>query len=129
MVIDTSAILAMLFDEPERKECALAIDTDPIRLISPVSVFEASMVAVARLGPDGIDELDLLLSRIGVEIQPLLPSDLPSVRRAFLRYGKGRHPAALNFGDCFSYALAIVRGEKLLFKGNDFAQTDVTSVI
>ncbi|MBT9585303.1 type II toxin-antitoxin system VapC family toxin [bacterium] len=129
MVIDTSALLALLFHEPDWKEFAVAIDEDPIRLVSSVSVFEASMVAVARLGPDGIDELDLLLARIEIEKRPFQSLDLPHVRDAYLRYGKGRHPASLNFADCFSYALARVSGEKLLFKGQDFAQTDIQPVL
>lgn len=118
----------MLFHEPEWRPIAAAVERDPIRLISAVSVFEASIVALARIGKDGVDDLDLLLNRIAVEILAFGPTDLPVVRSAFDRYGKGRHPAGLNFGDCFSYALSRVTGQPLLFKGEDFSQTDVDSV-
>ena len=104
---------------------ALYINDAPVRLVSAVSVIEASMVAAARLGRTGIDELDLLLSRIGTETRAFSPADIALVRQCFLRYGKGRHPAALNFGDCFPYALAVSTGEPLLFKGEDFTKTDV----
>ena len=102
-----------------------AIDRDPLRLVSAVSVIESSIVAVARLGPTGIDELDLLLSRLSAETRAFFPADITLVRQCFLRFGKGRHPASLNFGDCFSYALALSTGERLLFKGDDFSQTDI----
>lgn len=128
MVIDTSALLAILFHEPEWRRMAVAIDRDPVRLVSAVSVFESSMVAAARLGADGIDELDLMLSRISPVVREFAAADLPLVRRGYLEYGKGHHPAGLNFGDCFPYALAIRTGEPLLFKGDDFGQTDVTVV-
>lgn len=128
MVIDTSAVLAMLFYEPECRSIAQAIDRDSTRLISAVSIFEATMVAVARLGPDGLDELDLLLARIGALPSPFGVGDLGYVRDAFSRFGKGRHSAALNFGDCFSYALAVSTRQPLLFKGDDFSQTDIARV-
>jgi ribonuclease VapC len=125
MVIDTSALIALLFQEPEWRAMAVCLSDAPVRWVSAVSVIEASIVAAARLGPTGIDELDLLLSRIGSETRAFSPADIALVRQCFLRYGKGRHPAALNFGDCFSYALAVSTGESLLFKGDDFTKTDV----
>lgn len=128
MVIDTSAVLAMLLYEPECRSMAQAIDRDAIRIISAVSVFEATIVALARLDQDGLDELDLLLTRIRAVTSPFGAGDLGYVRDAFFRYGKGRHPAALNFGDCFSYALAASARQPLLFKGNDFSRTDIACV-
>ena len=125
MVIDTSVILAFLFLEPDWEQFSEAIQSDNIRLISAASVLEASLVTAARLGPDSLDELDLLLVRLGAQIVPFGTQELASARNALLKYGKGRHPAALNFGDCFSYALAATTGQPLLFKGNDFSQTDI----
>ncbi|MCA9779668.1 MAG: type II toxin-antitoxin system VapC family toxin [Candidatus Eremiobacteraeota bacterium] len=128
MVIDSSALIAILFGEPEALALAQAIDRDPVRLISAVSIFESSIVALARLGQDGCDELDLLLARTNAEVRAFEPADLPLVRTAYRDFGKGRHPAALNFGDCFSYALASVTGEPILFKGEDFSKTDLRLV-
>ena len=125
MVIDTSAIVAILFGEAEARRFARAIDRDTLRLMSAVSVLEATMVLESELGEAGGRELDLLLHRAGIEIVGFLPDQLDAARRAFRAYGKGRHPAGLNFGDCFSYALARSTGQPLLFKGNDFARTDV----
>jgi ribonuclease VapC len=99
---------------------AMAIAKDPIRAISGVSVLEASIVVAARTGPDGMDDLDLLLAKLQCDVRPFAAGDLSQARGAFLRFGKGRHPAALNFGDCFSYCLAAVLGEPLLFKGKRF---------
>jgi len=128
MVIDTSALLAMLFGEPECGAIARAVDADPIRMVSAVSVFEAGLVSTARVGTDGLDDLDLLLTRMHAEIKSFTVRDLPLAREAFVRFGKGRHRAALNFGDCFAYALSVSSGEPLLFKGEDFSRTDVLTV-
>ena len=125
MVIDTSVLLALLFLEPEWTQLVADIESDPTRLVSAASVLEASLVSVARIGPDGLDALDLLLSRLAVVVAPFGTKELIHAREAMLRYGKGRHPASLNFGDCFSYALAASTGQPLLFKGNDFSQTDI----
>jgi ribonuclease VapC len=125
MVIDTSAIVAILFGEPETAGFAHAIDQDPLRLMSAVSVLEATMVVESELGEAGGRELDLLLHRAGIEVVGFLPELLDAARHAFRAYGKGRHPAGLNFGACFSYALAKSTGQPLLFKGNDFARTDI----
>lgn len=128
MVIDSSALMAMLFGEPECRALARAIDQDPVRLISAVSVFESSIVALARLGEDGCDELDLLMARIQPDVRAFEAEALSPIRAAYARFGKGRHPAGLNFGDCFSYALSRSTGEPLLFKGNDFNKTDLALV-
>ncbi|MBM7047186.1 type II toxin-antitoxin system VapC family toxin [Rhizobium lusitanum] len=125
MVIDTSAIVAIAFDEPEASSFEALIADDPIRLISAATVFEASMVLESRLGEQGGSELDLWLHRINAEIVAVSADHSDQARRAWRRYGKGRHPAGLNFGDCFSYALAKLTSEPLLFKGNDFSETDI----
>ncbi|MBY3136002.1 type II toxin-antitoxin system VapC family toxin [Rhizobium laguerreae] len=128
MVIDTSAILAVLFKEPEAAEFLDRIASDPVRLVSAAGVFEASMVIETRYGETGGHELDLFLDRIDVEIVPIDAGLAEAARHAWRRYGKGRHPASLNFGDCFSYAFAAARHEPLLFKGNDFSSTDIRPV-
>jgi ribonuclease VapC len=125
MVIDSSAIGAMLFDEPEAPLFERMIADDPFRVLSAVTLVEAGIIVEARLGDAGARELDLWLQRVGIEIVPADSEQADIARRAWRRFGKGRHPAGLNFGDCFSYALAIARDQPLLFKGNDFAQTDV----
>ena len=125
MVIDTSAIVAIALDEPDASEIELRIAEDPIRLISAATVLEAMMVLETRLGDPGGREFDLWLLKIGAEIVPVDVEQVDAARRGWRRYGKGRHAAALNYGDCFSYALAMTRGEPLLFKGEDFAKTDV----
>lgn len=125
MVIDASAIVAIAFNEPEAKSFRERVADDPVRLISAATVFEASMVIETRLGEAGGGDLDLWLHKADVEIVPVTPEHADQARRAWRRYGKGRHPAGLNFGDCFSYALAALSGEPLLFKGNDFSQTDI----
>ncbi len=127
MVIDTSALVAILNDEPERQAFAEAIERDPTRLVSAVSVVEASFVLQSRYGEDAVDDLDLLLVKIGARVVPFSADDIAGIRVAYNRFGKGRHTANLNFGDCFSYALAVSTGEPLLFKGDDFSRTDVTA--
>ncbi|WP_027556173.1 type II toxin-antitoxin system VapC family toxin [Bradyrhizobium sp. Cp5.3] len=125
MVIDTSAIVAIAFNEPEAKSFRERVADDPVRLISAATVLEAAMVIETRLGEAGGAELDLWLHKADVEIVAVTADHADQARRAWRRYGKGRHSAGLNFGDCFSYALAALTGEPLLFKGNDFVQTDV----
>mgnify|MGYP001141776743 CR=1 FL=1 len=125
MVIDTSAIVAIALNEPSAAEFEVQIVDDPIRLISAATVLEATMVLETRLGDNGGRELDLWLLKVGAEIVSVDVEQLDVARRAWRRFGKGRHAAALNYGDCFSYALALTRGEPLLFKGEDFARTDV----
>lgn len=127
MVIDSSAIVAIAFDEPEAADFETRIADDSIRLISAATVLEAAMVIETRLGEAGGGELDLWLHKVGVEIVAVDADQADLVRRAWRRFGKGRHPAGLNYGDCFSYALAKTRQEPLLFKGNDFSQTDIAA--
>lgn len=125
MVIDTSALVAILLGEPEAETFALAIAGDPKRLISTFTALETAIVIEARKGEPGGRELDLLLHQAKIEMVPLTSEQLDIARSAWKRYGKGRHPAGLNIGDCCSYALAKGAGEPLLFKGDDFSQTDI----
>src|SRR5215468_8893383 len=126
MVIDTSALAAIFFNEPERGKFLSAIISAPSRLVSAAIVLETGMVVESRLGDAAGRELDLFLIRSNFQIVPVDAEQAELARSAWRRYGKGRHPAALNFGDCFAYALAKWSGDALLVKGTDFSQTDVT---
>ena len=125
MILDTSALFAILGDEPERRSFNEAIEAAENRRMSVATYVETSIVLEARHGAEGSRELDLFLERAAIELVPVDIEQARLARRAWNRFGKGRHPAALNFGDCFSYALAAALGEPLLFKGDDFAQTDI----
>ena len=125
MVIDTSALLAILLDEPEHLAFLAAIDAHGTRLASAATILEASIVVMGKRGEAGVAELGALLKAIDIIATPFNSDQAEIAFQAFHRYGKGRHPAALNFGDCFSYALAKATDEMLLFKGQDFARTDV----
>jgi ribonuclease VapC len=125
MVIDSSALLAILQDEPERRAMVEAIESADRRCLSVVNLVEASIVLETRRGPDAARLLDTLVERAGIEVVGVDLEQGALARRAFARYGKGRHSAGLNFGDCFAYALAQVLGDSLLFKGNSFNKTDV----
>ena len=124
MVIDTSVLLAILQDEPERRSFNEAIEAADSRVMSVASFVETSIVVEVRYGVEGLRDLDLFLDRAGIELAPVDVEQAREARLAFSRFGKGRHPAGLNYGDCFAYALARVRREPLLFKGEDFSQTD-----
>lgn len=128
MVIDTSAILAILFEEPEAFSMAEFIANDTKRLLSAGTVLELMIVIEAKKGEAGGRELDLLLHRAKIDIVPFDNEQAEIARMAWRQYGKSNHPASLNFGDCFAYALAKTSGEPLLFKGNDFSQTDIKTV-
>ena len=125
MVLDTSALLAILFDEPERRTFTESIEAAEQRLLSAANFVETSMILESRHGAEGVRALDRLLAAADVEIVAVDPAQAVEAREAFRQFGKDRHPAGLNFGDCFAYALARCRTEPLLFKGNDFSQTDV----
>ena len=125
MVLDTSAVLAILQDEPERRKFNEAIEAAETRSLSTASFVECSMIVESRYGADGIRDLDLFIAKAQVSFAPVDEEQANLARRAFRKYGKGRHPAGLNFGDCFSYALSKALQEPLLFKRNDFSQTDV----
>jgi ribonuclease VapC len=126
MVIDTSALAAIFFHEPERDAFRNAIVCASSRLISAATVLEAGVVIEARRGGGAGREFDLFLVRTRLKIVPIDAELADLARSAWRKYGKGRHAAGLNFGDCFSYALAKATGEPLLAKGTDFAQTDVS---
>lgn len=128
MVLDTSAIVALLLNEPEADDIEVAIDRDPVRLLSAVSYTEAAIVVEARLGAAGGREFDLLVHKAAIDIVAVTSEHAEMARVAWQKFGRGRHPAHLNFGDCFAYALAVTSGEPLLFKGADFARTDVARV-
>ncbi len=128
MVIDTSALLAILLGEPEAEAFSQKITKDSKRLVSALSALEAAVVLHARKGPAGLRELDLLLHSAGATIVSFDADQVLLARSAYEKYGKGHHPAALNLGDCCSYALSRSSGEPLLFKGNDFSRTDVNAV-
>ena len=125
MVVHTSALLAILQDEPERRAFNEAIEASDVRVMSVANFVETSIVIEARYGADGVRDLDLFIERAGIELVEVTVAHAQEARRAFSRFGKGRHAAGLNFGDCFAYALAVERDEPLLFKGDDFARTDV----
>jgi ribonuclease VapC len=128
MVLDTSAVLAILQGEPERHSFVLAIENaDSVRM-SVASLVESSLVIESRYGAEGLRDLDRFIARAGIELISVDPEQGQLARSAFSRFGKGRHRAGLNFGDCFSYAAAISVGEPLLCKGHDFIYTDVPIV-
>jgi ribonuclease VapC len=128
MVLDTSALLAVLLNEAEAPAFRLAIEADPVRLVSAASLVETGIVIEARVGEAGGRELDLLLQKAAIQVVAVDAEQADLARHAFRHFGKGRHTAGLNYGDCFSYALALSAGEPLLFKGHDFNQTDVMVV-
>lgn len=129
MVIDTSALLAILNKEPERDRLADAIADDAARLVSAATVLETAIVIESRYGVSGAMDFDLLLHTIQAQIEPVTDDQVRIGRLAYRRYGKARHTAALDYGDCFSYALAKASGQPLLFKGSDFSQTDLPIVL
>jgi ribonuclease VapC len=125
MVIDTSALAAIFFAEPERDPFLAAITAAGSRLVSAATVLETGIVVESRQGEAAGRELDLFVVRADLHIVAVDPEQADLARSAWRKYGKGRHPAALNFGDCFSYALAKSSSEPLLAKGTDFASTDI----
>jgi len=128
VIIASSALIAYLEDEPEATRVAAALTSGAALRISTATVLEASIVVEARRGVHGGRELDLLLHRLGVEQVPVTSAHVELARSAWRQYGKGHHAAALNYGDCFAYALAAALGEPLLFVGEDFSKTDITPV-
>jgi ribonuclease VapC len=129
MVLDTSALLALLLDEPEAEDFRAAVEDDTTRLVSAATLLETALVIEARKGEPGGRELDALVQKAEVVVVPVEAEHVSEARRAYRRFGKGRHPAGLNFGDVFAYALARISGEPLLFKGDDFSQTDIARVL
>jgi ribonuclease VapC len=129
LVIDTSALVAYLEQEPEAARIEAALTGAAHLLISAASLVEAGIVVEARRGEAAGRELDLLLHRLRVSVIPVGEAHAELARSAWRRFGRGRHPAGLNFGDCFAYALAADTGEPLLFVGDDFARTDIDAAI
>jgi ribonuclease VapC len=129
MVIDTSAIIAIALNEPEAAFFEQRIADDQVRLISAAIVLEIAIVLETRLGEVAVREFDLWLHKAEVDIVAVDTDQIDAARRAWRRFGKGRHPAGLNYGDCFSYALAFTRQESLLFKGDDFSKTDIGQAV
>ena len=129
MVIDTSALIAILFGEPEALLFSRALADASRKLISAVNVLETGIVVEARKGESGGREFDLLLHRGQIEIVAMNADQAELARAAWRTYGKGNHPAGLNIGDCCAYALAKHSGEPLLFKGDDFSRTDIRAAI
>lgn len=125
MIVDASALLAILLHEPDAGRFAAALTSGPDCRMSAANFLETAMVLEGRGGPEAGYELDLILEKAQVELVPVTRDQAQAARRAWRRFGKGNHPAGLNFGDCFAYALAETTREPLLFKGRDFALTDI----
>jgi ribonuclease VapC len=128
MVIDTSALMAILQKEPERRMSIEALEAAHSRRMSVATFAEISIFIEARYGAEGLRDLDHFITRARIELVPVDADHGSLARRAHSHFGKGRHRAGLNDGDCFSYALPIAVGEPLRFKGDDFAHTDVLAV-
>lgn len=129
MVIDSSALVAIVTGEPERRSFIDAIAATDTRLVAAPTLLETSLVLLSRAGEGRLQDLRDVCARGAVEIVPFGPAHVELALDAFRRFGKGRHPAGLDFGDCFAYALAKATGEPLLFKGEDFARTDIRPVV
>ncbi|HWB97258.1 MAG TPA: type II toxin-antitoxin system VapC family toxin [Bryobacteraceae bacterium] len=128
MIIDSSAVLALVFEEPESARIATAIAAATRRRMSTVNWLETLMVVEGRLGVESADDAQLILRELEVEALPFDREQMIEARAAWRRFGKGRHPAALNLGDCCAYAAALVTGDELLYKGDDFSKTDIAAV-
>ena len=125
MIVDSSGIVAIAFDEPEAPRMAAAIARAPVRQMSAVNWLESLMVIEGRSGREAADEALLILRTLEVEVLPFDAEQMAEARRAWQKFGKGRHAAKLNMGDCCAYSAAMVTGQPLLFKGSDFELTDV----
>ena len=130
MIIDTSALIAILFSESEAKPFYEKIVSARICLLGAPTYFEATMVVISREGVDAVADLDELIERLGINVLAFNRDHMLAARQAFVRYGKGQgHPAQLNFGDCMAFAISKVEAMPLLFKGDDFSKTDVERVV
>ncbi len=127
MIVDTSALLSILQQEPDAERFARALAMNPAAQMSAANWLEASMILYVRQDEQGIRDLDGLVAHYSIEVVDVTVAQAKAARRAFMKYGKGVHPARLNFGDCFAYALAKDSGDPLLFKGEDFTQTDIAA--
>jgi ribonuclease VapC len=129
MVIDTSVLLAILQNEPERRHFTEAIEAAQVRFLSAVNYTEAATVIFSRHGDPGVLRMQAFLVTAGIEVHRVEPEQAEFAFQAHRQFGKGRHPAKLNIRDCFAYALAQATGEPLLYKGDDFARTDITAAL
>ena len=129
MIVDASAVMAILTQEPEAELFSRLIATSLHRRISAATFVEVSIVVEARLGDAGVRTWDALFRRAELVIEPVTEEQAHIARQAWSDFGRGRHAAGLNFGDCFSYALSKVTGEPLLFKGDDFLKAGITSAL
>ena len=129
MILDTSALAAIFFGEPELELYIQVIHDAERCRISAANFVELSMVVEGQIGPEAGRQCDVFFRRAEIVIEPVTVEQAHLARQAFLDFGKGRHPAKLNFGDCFAYALAKATGEPLLFKGEDFSKTDVRAAV
>jgi ribonuclease VapC len=128
MVIDTSALVAVILSEPEAESFRVALSKPGFRLMSAVNWFELMMVLESRHSQRASDRAEFVLKSLDVQIIPFDEQHMEEAREAWRRFGKGRHPAGLNMADCAAYATAVIAGEPLLFKGGDFSQTGVPAV-
>ena len=129
MIVDTSALAAIMLQEPDAFQYPERISRAETCSMSAATFVELSMVLVGQVGPQALRPCDEFIRDVGIWIEPLTVEHGRLAREAFLNFGKGRHPAGLNFGDCFSYALAKSKNEPLLFKGRDFSRTDIQSAL
>jgi ribonuclease VapC len=127
MVLDTSAVVAMHLEEPGYERLFQRVQAADVVLIGAPTLFESAMVLTSRAGPDARSVLEAAIRQMGVIVVPFSRDHFHQATSAFLRFGKGRHPAALNFGDCMAYAVARVASMPLLYVGEDFSQTDITT--
>jgi ribonuclease VapC len=127
IVVDTSAVVAALSGEPERNRVNEVLAGTAVSMMSAANYVECSIVLASRFGEDGVHDLRLYLHEAGVEIVAVDRDQADAAFDAWMRFGKERHPASLNFGDCFAYALASRRDARLLFVGEDFRQTDASA--
>jgi ribonuclease VapC len=125
MIVDTSALLSVFFAEPDAQDFARAIARAEVRRMSAANLLEAGIVADGQTDPRTGRQLDALVANFRLRIEPVTEEQVRIARQAYVDYGRGNHPAALNYGDCFAYALAKATGEPLLFKGADFERTDI----
>ena len=128
MIVDTSAIISIALDEADAGALLRALHAAPVRRMSVASALEACLVLVARVGEGGKSDLDSLLRQLRIELVPVDLAQCEVAQEAAVRFGRGRHAARLNYGDCFSYALAALSTDTLLCIGNDFSRTDITVV-
>jgi len=128
MIVDTSVVVSIAMEDPNALDLLHKLHQAPSRYMSVASAVEACMILVGMLGDGGRSDLDALLRHLKIELVPVDADQCAVAQEAGVRFGKGRHGAGLNFGDCFSYALATVRNDELLYTGNGFGHTDVAVV-